>query len=314
MISGDKNVVTPGTGAFLRTEMMRAQVEELKIFVWGRESATTAREIIGAARHGHFDVVTAQDPFWRGLIAWRTARAANAKLQLQVHTDFIAQSEFKRMLGAFLLRRADGIRVVSEKIKQSLAPLNLKAPITVLPIFIDLDAVTGAIPADKTQFSQFEQIVLVVSRLEPEKNVGEAIRAMKEIAESFPRAGLLIAGDGSEREKLQNLAQTLGVEKHLLFLGHRDDVFSLYKIADVLLLPSLYEGFGAVIVEALAVGCPVVSGDVGVARQAGAVIADKNNFASTVIEVLKKGRHAQLAIPMLSQAEYVTLWRKSLNI
>jgi glycosyltransferase involved in cell wall biosynthesis len=314
MISGDKAILEPGTGAYARTELMRAQLEELKIFVWGRGSKTSAKEILRAAQAGHYDIVTAQDPFWRGFIAWRAAKKSGAKLQLQVHTDFDAQSWTKRMIGTFLLKRADGMRVVSEKIKQSLAPLKLQAPISVLPIFIDIEEVRAAVPADKSAFSQCNKIVLVVSRLEPEKNVAGALKVMKEVLKTFPQAGLLIAGDGSEREKLETLAHTLGIEKSVVFLGYRTDIGSYYKIADVLLLTSYYEGFGAVIVQALAAGCPVVSGDVGIAREAGAIVAAPIDQASAVVRVLQSPRSAELKISMPGAAEYAKLWRKTLNI
>ena len=86
MISGDKNIFTHGSEARARFELQRAQVEQLDAFVWP-QSRRSGRlpdrfasgihsffEIMRAAQGNRYDVITAQDPFWRGLLAWRIAR------------------------------------------------------------------------------------------------------------------------------------------------------------------------------------------------------------------------------------------------
>src|SRR3989344_5477046 len=92
------------------------------------------------------DVVSAQDPFETGLVAWLLARHCKVPLHVQVHTDFLAP-EYARhsfvnhvrvLLARFILARADGIRVVSERIKVSLRAAGYPLPtISVLPIFVD---------------------------------------------------------------------------------------------------------------------------------------------------------------------------------
>jgi glycosyltransferase involved in cell wall biosynthesis len=73
----------------------------------------------------------------------------------------------------------------------------------------------------------------------------------------------LIAGDGSLRESLEALTRELGVERHVRFLGFRDDVPILLGVLDVLVIPSLTEGFPLSLVEGMAAGCPIVATQVG---------------------------------------------------
>ena len=121
MITGDKKVATSA-----RFALQAAQVDKLAVVYWGRGALWPAMP------QEHFDVVTVQDPFWRGLFAWRVARRMGAKFNVQVHTSVLT------MLGKFILRRADSIRVVSEKIKKQVEAIGVRTPITVLPIYVDI--------------------------------------------------------------------------------------------------------------------------------------------------------------------------------
>ena len=69
-------------------------------------------------------------------------------------------------------------------------------------------------------------------------------------------------GDGSERLKLENLVAKLGLANSVHFLGWRDDIDAIMADLDVLAVPSLWEGFGLVTLEAMAVGTPVVASHV----------------------------------------------------
>ncbi|MCH2107222.1 MAG: glycosyltransferase [Planctomycetes bacterium] len=78
---------------------------------------------------------------------------------------------------------------------------------------------------------------------------------------------LWIAGEGEERRSLEGLAASLGVAERVVFLGHREDVPSLMKAADLLLLPSRWEGMPYVVLEAAAAGLPVLGTPVDGARE-----------------------------------------------
>jgi len=86
---------------------------------------------------------------------------------------------------------------------------------------------------------------------------------MKELGKSSYNFKLLIAGKGKLRDILQKRAKDEGVEDRVEFLGFVEDMSSFYNSIDIFLLPSRYEGFSNVILEAMASAKPVVSFDVG---------------------------------------------------
>ncbi|RJR13829.1 glycosyltransferase [Candidatus Parcubacteria bacterium] len=333
--STDWNVFHEDSTVARRQRMQAATLERLEVFVphgpkqimhlapnatmrgFGLGKILGAlRAILATLRLPQPDVVTAQDPFLIGLTAWVAARLCGAKLHIQVHTavfdeKFAAHSKKNKVyvwLARFVLRRADAVRVVSEKIKHSLEQLHLAVPVSVLPVFVDGEAIERAQPLDRNnEFPDFKKIILVVSRLEPEKNVADAIRILSEVVKAQPGVGLVIVGDGRESAALRSLAEELGVAKYVAFVGSRNP-YPFYKAADVALVTSHFEGYGMVIVEALAAGCPVVSYDVGVAREAGAILATRDDLATRVIAVLSEGRKATLSFALPSEIEYRDMW------
>lgn len=98
-------------------------------------------------------------------------------------------------------------------------------------------------------------LALIAGRLEAEKNPAFAIELLVHV----PELALVLAGDGALRGELEALALRLGVQARVRFLGHRSDVPDLMAAADIVLVPSLFEAFGRSIVEAIAVGTPVVA-------------------------------------------------------
>ncbi|MCH7909798.1 MAG: glycosyltransferase family 4 protein [Candidatus Hydrogenedentes bacterium] len=104
-------------------------------------------------------------------------------------------------------------------------------------------------------------LVAGVGRLEPVKGFTYFIAAAKLVAETLPQARFVLAGEGSEGDALQTDAASLG--DRFRFLGLRDDVPEVMAAADVLVVPSINEGMGRVVLEAGAVGTPVVASDVG---------------------------------------------------
>lgn len=102
--------------------------------------------------------------------------------------------------------------------------------------------------------------ILAAGRLAPEKDFDALLRAFAELRARRP-ARLTICGDGPERESLARRAATLGIEADVEMPGFSNDLDAWLQRADVLVVTSRFEGFGNVIVEALACGTPVVSTD-----------------------------------------------------
>jgi len=108
-----------------------------------------------------------------------------------------------------------------------------------------------------------QQLLFFVGRITHEKGPQVLIRAMPDILAYFPNSQLLLAGKNSER--LLSLASEFGVQHAINFLGYIDDQErdSLYQIVDTAIFPSLYEPFGIVALEAMALGCNLIVSDVG---------------------------------------------------
>ena len=107
--------------------------------------------------------------------------------------------------------------------------------------------------------------LVFAGRLAPQKSLDVALRALARL----PDVQLVLAGDGPERQRLHGLATELGLDGRVRFLGPqpRQAIFELLAAADAVVLPSSWENFPHVLVEALAVGTPVVATDTGGVRE-----------------------------------------------
>ncbi|OHA83042.1 MAG: hypothetical protein A2408_02570 [Candidatus Yonathbacteria bacterium RIFOXYC1_FULL_52_10] len=223
-------------------------------------------------------LVSVQDPFEGGLAGMRVARSTKARLQIQIHTDLMSPAfqrgshlnKVRMRIARKVLPQAQGIRVVSNRIKESLSeafPV-LADRITVLPIFVDIAKmrVTPAAFSVREKYPQFDWVAITVARLEPEKNLSLGLHAFARVVEKYPKSGLVLVGEGGERARLEAEARRLGIGQNVVFEGARTDVLSYYKTADLFLLTSNFEGYGMALVEAAAADCPIVTTDVGVAQ------------------------------------------------
>lgn len=116
--------------------------------------------------------------------------------------------------------------------------------------------------------SSSQPVLLSVGRREHQKGQVFALLALVRVAESRPDVVLIVAGrQGSASDRLNRLTAELGIEDRIRFLGHRSDIPDLMCAADVLVFPSLYEGFGGTLIEAMALGLPMVVSDLPVLRE-----------------------------------------------
>jgi len=217
-------------------------------------------------------IISAQDPFESAFVAWWLARKFGLSLHIQLHTDFL-QNSFKRerwenriryWLGLFLLPKADCIRVVSQRIERSLSRHfpQIADKITVLAIWTQSQGHVADAILNAPELS-----VLVVSRLEPEKAVGDAVKAFAGFLNGGGKGRLTIVGDGSEKKYLERLAKDLCPSGSVIFAGWQDELRNYYLSANVFLLASRYEGWGMSAAEAVGAGIPVVMTDVGLAGE-----------------------------------------------
>lgn len=203
------------------------------------------------------NVITTQDPFETGIVGYLLKDGK--KLNIQIHTDIFSKhfkhtflNKIRILIAKFLIKRADSVRVVSERIKKSISHLTNKE-IKVLPIFSDT---TKNVLEKKNNTVK----ILTVGRLEKEKNIKTIIKALSKVKENFV---FDIVGSGSQEYSLKNLVNRLGLKDRVLFHGHVDSLDDLYSKADIYIQASLYEGFGLSLLEAASHGLPIITTNVG---------------------------------------------------
>jgi glycosyltransferase involved in cell wall biosynthesis len=136
--------------------------------------------------------------------------------------------------------------------------LNSKKKIITIPNGLDVSKLKNILPSDS------KSDIIYVGRLLAHKNIDVLMQAVEIVKKSSPDILLAIVGDGPEKDNLEKLAISLGLENNVRFYGfveNNEEVYSLMHASRVFVLPSSREGFGMVVVEANACGLPVITVD-----------------------------------------------------
>jgi glycogen synthase len=173
-----------------------------------------------------------------------------------------------------MVRRADAVIACSHFMRGHVADVfGVGASrVTVIPNGIDptdLQPVPD-LPRLRARFAEpDERLILLIGRLVYEKGFHLALDALPRVIERVGKVRFLVAGSGTAEAELKAQAERLGLSGHGTFIGWiGDDVLhSLYRISDVCVVPSLYEPFGLVALEAMASGCPCIVADTGGLRE-----------------------------------------------
>jgi len=168
-----------------------------------------------------------------------------------------------RPVDAWVYRRFSQITCVSESARAAL--------VRWLPSLEDRLVVLGnpvtLPPTPWEAGGPFAHDVLFVGRLVPAKGLDLLLRALVRLRQRNLVPTVAVAGAGPERASLEALSRRLGLERQVLFLGHRTDVPELMRASRVLALPSRWEGGALVLLEGLAIGVPTVVTRVGEAEE-----------------------------------------------
>ena len=239
-----------------------------------------------------------------GAIGRLAARLANIPIIVHTFHGHVFDGYFSRRKTEFFLRVernlarvTDKIIAISEKQKEDLVDKFKIAPehkVQIVPLGLDLSSFTKVTPVFDGASVQpgilrkqlgltDELVVMSVGRLVPIKRFDLLIRAFSRISGEFPKAHLVIVGEGEMRAALEQQASS---NPRIHFLGLRRDLPELYADTDLFALSSDNEGTPVAVIEALASGVPVVATDVGGVRdifgaylgQAGAVVPHSNEL------------------------------------
>lgn len=372
-IGMDRAMFTEGSAVEKRTRLYGTLVDELHIIVFSHTSHELAEKQIDstiylyptASRHKllyMFDaffiglkiikrigkervLVTTQDASETGIVGWLLSVVKKVPLHVQVHVDilsphFISNSFsnwFRVLLSRCTFSRATRIRVVSARIKQSLIAKYgeaIETMIDVLPIYVD---VSSFIPSDEKieRNNRAAKRILIVSRLESEKNVSLAIDVFNKVLVEHSEVRLTIAGDGRERKMLEKKVKECGISDTVDFVGWVDDLPRLYADAIVYVQTSNYEGYGMTLLEAAASGLPIVTTDVGLvgevlldgksayvcpvgeadclAAHISNLLNDAEAAHSLAAAALDAAKQAQKSSVEMYMEKYLESWKKTLE-
>lgn len=316
-IGTDRNLLVQNSAVFERIKEIGGLVDELhvvllsdkkhniqnkkiseNIWVYPTNSPNKFLRVFDAVEIGRrikTDLITAQDPFECGWVGLRLKRILNKPLEVQLHTDMFSPNfngvfnMFRKLLAKYVLPNSDGVRVVTEGLKNNILDRKLNKNVYVLPIYIDKSRIESEVKFDLHNKYGFENVLLTVSRLSKEKNIKLAIDVLSDIIKTNPKTGLVIVGSGPEEKSLRAYAGGLNLAQNVIFAGWQEDLASYYKTADVYLQTSKFEGYGLSLVEAGLSGLPVVSTPVGLANDLKNIgLGDKAQaLASFVNDLLK---------------------------
>ncbi|MBN1438489.1 MAG: glycosyltransferase family 4 protein [Anaerolineales bacterium] len=281
------DALKPGADEFGPLTVRRTGVKRIG---YAPAAYTLARE---AARVHPPDLIASQDPFATALVGHFLRRSLGRPLLIQNHSCFLFNRHWiaerpvtfrgLHLLARFLLPRADAWRVVNTR-ERELYVRRLGLPagkVRVLPVPCDIALFSGSRLADSTArarerlgFAADARMILWAGRPVRFKRLPLLFSAFAEIRVRFPGARLVVAGRKElAQEDLDRAAKRAGLGGSLVWTGALalQDLAGMYGAADVFLYPSIYEGFGRVLVEAGAAGLPVVA-----TRTAGAedIVAD----------------------------------------
>lgn len=223
-----------------------------------------------ALRLGHHlrpDVITTQDPLETGLLGLILKRAFRAPLEVQLHFNLLSPywlaehrwwNRLRLALARFVLAHADAIRVVSSPLKRALidawAVPDKRIAIIPVPVLYEHESF------EETSATPPRKVVLFVGRLYYPKNLPGLFAVIEKVLESHPDATFILVGDGPQRDYARKRAAALSDKSiHLLGTIPYADLPRYYHSADLLVLPSLYEGFGRVVLESYLCRTPVVA-------------------------------------------------------
>ncbi len=256
-----------------------------------------------------FDLVHSHD--WLvARAAQRLARVAGAPWVVTVHA-----TEYGRHQGwvqdhpqshihgveRAMVRRADQVIACSRYMRSHVSSVFGVAPqrVTVIPNGVDpreLEPLVEDLDRLRSRYAKpQEHLILLVGRLVHEKGFHLALDALAAVVQRLRNVRFVVAGTGTAEAELKRQARRLRLMEHGSFLGWVGDdmLHSLYRVSEIVIVPSIYEPFGMVALEAMASGCLCVAADTGGLRE---VVPDDGSVglrftsrnASSLQEVLEQ--------------------------
>lgn len=253
------------------------------------------------------DVITTQDPFALGMVGLALAWRLDARLHVQVHTDFLNNNVWRResldhriyeRLGRFVLPQADAIRVGTDyEAKKIREFVGEGTPIHIAPVKIQFEDVVATSANEGRLREELDignrPVVLFAGRFVPAKDLSKwttVAAGIRDRTQTNPV--FVLVGDGPERTEIESRIISRGLDARFPGWVNRQKLGEYYALADVFLITSAYEGTSRVIIEAGMNETPVVATPFAGAHdnivdgKTGYVAENPSELAARVVQLL----------------------------
>ena len=233
---------------------------------YGRLNPASLLDIARVARQTQTDLL-----HLHGYKACTLGRIVGALLGMPVvlheHAVFPTMPPYQKLADWLLAPLNDRVVVNCEAVaefcveRRSMDPENIEIIFNGVPLdeFREVSDSAAAEAAEELGIGADTPVVGTVARLEEQKGITHFLNAVPAVKEECPDVKVLIVGDGILRDALEEEARQLGIADNVIFTGERRDVPRLYKLMDVKVISSIYEGTTLTVFEAMATGTPVVA-------------------------------------------------------
>lgn len=266
-----------GTGV-LREEIEISDVPEFPLTsFYDLNFARQLKKCARFLRENKIEIVHTHD-FYTNVFGIAAARIARVPVAIASKRETGGmRSKSQKLIERQIFKTADAVTANSEAVKNYLIEAGISAEkIRVIYNGLDLKRLAPKqtsrrkiceelnLPTDE----KIKFITLVANLRHAVKNQPMFLRAAKEVAEKFPEAHFVLAGEGELKNDLENLAKEFGVWENTHFIGRCAEIPELLSVSFAGVLTSFYEGFSNSILEYMAASLPVVATDVGGASEA----------------------------------------------
>ncbi len=201
-----------------------------------------------------------------GKIAAKITRVKNV-VSTRHYKSAIKEKSVLYRLENILSKKSKAVIAISDSVKEHLIKINNIPENKVQVIYngIDIDRIDKIVKDTANEINNDKVIIGTIGRLHPIKGIDVLLNAFKMILDNHPNTYLELIGDGEIRSNLESQSKTLRINENVNFLGQLlpQDTIKRLNTWDVFVLSSLSEGFGIVIIEAMALSKPVVASKVG---------------------------------------------------
>ncbi|MES2749655.1 MAG: glycosyltransferase family 4 protein [Patescibacteria group bacterium] len=254
-------------------------------------------------------LVTTQDVLYAGVVGYIVSLLKRKPLYVQLHGDYLDNpawftskvgygNRVMNFIGKWILRRADAIRVVSQRLLTQIVREQgiEESTLISIPIGTDLSIFS------QTENRQRSKTLLFVGRLIPEKEPMLFVNVASTICKKYPDVMIGIAGDGFLKEEMVNRFNQEGLSSRVTFYGAlaQRELSNVYAQSYCYIHTAGWEGWGMPMIESMAAGCPVVTTDSGCAGE-----AIRNRETGMVVPV---NDEAGLVLATEAILNDITLW------